>query len=188
MSDPRKPVFDAFRTLMGGSLTEVQVWTMNDTLNRLGAPSEAQAVRRAINRVGLQIIKDSEGLSLKAYLCPANVLTIGYGSTGAHVKPGMVITEAHADELLRSDLRRFEDCVAEAAPNSNANQFSAMVSLAFNIGEGAFLKSTVLREHLAGHHVAAADAFGMWTKGGGKTLPGLVKRRQKEAQLYRTVA
>jgi len=143
---------------------------------------------RSINKAGLAIIKASEGLRLKTYLCPANVLTIGYGSTGSHVKPGMVITEAQAEELLRSDLRRFEDAVAKAAPNATDNQFAAMVSLAFNIGIGAFTKpSTVLRKHKAGDHVGAAEGFKLWNKGGGRVLPGLVKRRAVEAQLYRTV-
>lgn len=141
---------------------------------------------RSINKAGLDIVKASEGLRLKAYICPAGVLTIGYGSTGPHVKPGMVITEAQAEELLRSDLRRFEDAVSVAAPTATDNQFAAMVSLAFNIGEGAFRKSTVLRKHKAGEHVAAAEAFKLWNKGGGKVLPGLVKRRAVEAQLYRT--
>lgn len=141
---------------------------------------------RAINKSGLDLVKASEGLRLKAYRCPANILTIGYGSTGSHVKEGMVITEAQAEELLRSDLRRFEDAVAEALPSATDNQFSAMVSLAFNIGIGAFLKSTVLRKAKVGEHVAAAEAFKMWNKGGGRVLPGLVKRRAAEAQLYRT--
>lgn len=144
--------------------------------------------RRAINKAGLELIKASEGLRLKAYRCPANILTIGYGSTGSHVREGMIITEAQAEELLRSDLRRFEDAVAEAVPGANDNQFSAMVSLAFNIGIDAFAKSTVARKAKAGEHLAAASAFALWNKGGGKVLPGLVKRRAAEAQLYRTSA
>jgi len=151
----------------------------------LGVVSGVPTARR-INAAGLKIIKDSEGLELKAYLCPAKVWTIGYGSTGPHVKPGMVITEARAEELLREDMARFEKAVAEAAPNATDNQFGAMVSLAFNIGIGAFLKSTVLRKHKAGDHHGAAEAFKLWNKGGGRVLPGLVTRRAKEAQLYRS--
>lgn len=141
--------------------------------------------RRAINREGLELIKSFEGCKLTSYRCSANVLTIGYGSTGPHVKPGMTITQAQADELLRSDLRRFEDYVAKAAPNATGNQFAAMVSLAFNIGEGALGRSTVLRKHLAGDHAGAAAAFGMWNKAGGRVLPGLTRRRNAEAALYR---
>lgn len=143
--------------------------------------------RRAINREGLELIKSFEGCKLTSYRCSANVLTIGYGSTGPHVKPGMTITQAQADELLRSDLRRFEDYVAKAAPNATDNQFAAMVSLAFNIGEGALGRSTVLRKHLAGDHAGAAAAFGMWNKAGGRVLPGLTRRRNAEAALYRKV-
>lgn len=141
--------------------------------------------RRAINKAGLELVKHFEGCKLTAYLCPAKVWTVGYGSTGAHVKPGMTITQAQADELLRSDLRRFEDYVAKAAPKATDNQFSAMVALAFNIGEAALGRSTVLRKHLAGDYEAAAKAFGMWVKAEGKTLPGLVRRREAEAALYR---
>ena len=141
--------------------------------------------RRAINKAGLDLVKEFEGCKLTAYLCPAKILTVGYGSTGPHVKPGMTITQAQADELLRSDLRRFEDYVAKVAPKATDNQFAAMVALAFNIGEAALGKSTVLRKHLAGDHKGAAEAFGMWVKAGGKTLPGLVRRRDAEAALYR---
>lgn len=143
---------------------------------------------RHINAAGLDLIKLFEGLALKAYLCPAKVLTIGYGSTGPHVRPGLVITEAEAERLLREDLARFERAVAKGAPAATDNQFAAMVALAFNIGAGGFLKSTVLRKHLAGDHVAAAAAFAMWNKGGDQVLPGLTRRRAAEAQLYRTVA
>jgi lysozyme len=133
-------------------------------------------------------VKDSEGLRLKAYLCPAGVWTVGYGSTGHHVKPGTTVTTAEAEGLLRADLRRFEGAVERAAARSTDNQFSAMVSLAFNIGIGAFEKSTVLRLHHKGDHKGAAAAFGMWTKatvrGRKVTLPGLVTRRAKEASLY----
>ena len=141
--------------------------------------------RRAINKEGLELIKSFEGLRLKAYRCSANVLTIGWGSTGPHVKEGMTITKDQAEELLRSDLRRFEDAVAAAAPKATDNQFSAMVSLAFNIGIGALQRSTVLRRHLAGDHAGAADAFLMWNKAAGRVLAGLTRRRESEAALYR---
>lgn len=142
--------------------------------------------RRTINRAGLDIVKQFEGLRLKAYICPAGKLTIGYGSTGPHVKPGMVITQNQADELLRSDLRRFEDKVAELAPTSTDNQFSAMVSFAFNVGNNAFEESTLLRQHRAGRYTLAAMQFDRWTHGGGRVLPGLVKRRAAERKLYET--
>lgn len=140
---------------------------------------------RTINFDGLKIIKDAEGLRLKAYICPAGVLTIGYGSTGAHVKPGMVISELEAEQLLMKDLERFEEGVAKSCPVATSNQFSALVSFAFNVGTEALRTSTLRRLHNEGKYGEAAEQFGKWVRGGGKVLPGLVKRRAAEAALYR---
>lgn len=181
----RKPIFDTVRRLLGRGFTGVEVDELDaaiDAATDLPAPAP---LRRSINREGLEIIKESEGLALKAYVCPAGVLTIGYGSTGNHVKPGMVITEAQAEELLRSDLRRFEDWVASHCTPATDNQFSALVSFAFNVGEGALKDSTLRRKHLEGDYAGAAEQFARWNKGGGRELPGLVKRRAREAALYR---
>lgn len=144
--------------------------------------------RRIINKAGLDLIKSFEGMKLAAYKCPAGIWTIGYGSTGPHVKPGMTITAAQAEDLLRQDLRRFEECVARVCPAATDNQFAAMVSLAFNIGCAAFEKSTVAKQHAAGNHKLAAAAFGLWIKAAGKTLAGLVRRRAAEAKLYGAAA
>jgi lysozyme len=184
----RSAIFAAVRSAARPGLFDDpgNVLALDNLLDALGVPRESE--QRRINKAGLDLIKSFEGLELKAYLCPAKVWTIGYGSTGPHVKPGMVITEAEAERLLREDLERFEACVAKAAPGASDNEFAAMVSLAFNIGEDGFRKSTVLRKHLAGDHLGAASAFAMWVKGGGRTLPGLVRRRAAEAQLYRSVS
>lgn len=181
----RKPIFDAVRRLLGRSFASAEVDELDAAIDAAAAEPAPAPVRRSINREGLQIIKDSEGLELKAYVCPAGVLTIGYGSTGNHVKPGMVITEAQAEELLRSDLRRFEDWVAAHCKPATDNQFSALVSFAFNVGEGALKDSTLRRKHLEGDYAGAAEQFARWNKGGGRELPGLVKRRAREAALYR---
>lgn len=136
-----------------------------------------------IGDAGRQIIQDSEGLRLEAYRCPAGRWTIGYGHTG-DVSEGDRITRHQAEAILEYDLQTFEAGVGKLAPKANQNQFSAMVSLAFNIGLGAFAKSGVLKAHLAGQHLNAAVEFGRWTRGGGKVLPGLVTRRAREAALY----
>lgn len=187
MTDLRKPVFDAIRAAKG-SIAPHEVPYIDDLLDRLGVPKASATGRRAVNKAGLDLVKQFEGLKLKAYTCPAGVLTIGYGSTGAHVKPGMVITEAQAEDLLRSDLRRFEDFVAANCTPATDNQFSALVSFAFNVGEGALKDSTLRRMHMEGNHAGAADQFKRWNKGGGRELPGLTRRRAAEAQLYRSVA
>ena len=144
-------------------------------------------MRRQINRAGWELIRHFEGLRLKAYPDPAtggDPWTIGFGSTGPHVKPGMRITAEQADELLQADLRRFEDYVAENCGKTTDNQFAALVSFCFNVGEGNLRTSTLRRLHLAGDYAGAQAQFSRWTRAAGKVLPGLVKRREAEAALY----
>lgn len=187
-----KPIFDIARDLDDDTdgLSAVEVQTINDGLAaaRAGADAIPQVMTyRQIGPRGLALIKEFEGLELKAYLCPAKVWTIGYGSTGPHVKPGMVITEAQADALLQQDLDRFEEAVSKAAPGCAQHQFDAMVSLSYNIGIGAFLKSTLLKLHKAGEYRRAAEAFSAWSYAKGKLLAGLQRRRVREAGLYRGI-
>lgn len=144
-----------------------------------------------LTEAGLDIIKASEGLRLQAYLCPANVLTIGYGHTSRagkpEVKSGMKITKEEAEAILLRDLVKYEDAVKRLVKVPlNDNQYSALVSLCYNIGEGNLAKSTVLARVNAKDFTGAAKAFAMWNRGGGKVLPGLTKRRQVEADLFLT--
>jgi len=144
------------------------------------------------NAAGIALIKGFEKLALTAYRCPAGVLTIGYGSTGPHVREGMVITEQRAEELFRDDLARFEREVSKRIGGTgNRNQFSAMVSLCFNIGPKNFAGSSVLRLHKEGDHAKAAECFLLWNKATGadgkkRELKGLTRRRAAEAALYLT--
>ncbi len=143
---------------------------------------------RHINEAGLELVKRFEGCKLTPYKCPAGVWTVGYGSTGPHVKPGHAITEPEAEQLLLHDLSRFEKGVASAASKATDNQFAAMVSLAFNIGLANFLRSSVLSNHNEGDRINAAGAFRLWNKARIKgvltSLPGLSRRRDAEAALY----
>lgn len=142
---------------------------------------------RRINKAGLQLIKDSEGLQLTAYKCPAGVWTIGYGHTGPDVRPGLTITPREATELLQADLLKFERAVSALVTITiNDNQFSALVSFAYNVGEGALARSTLLRHLNAGRIAMAAQEFLRWTKAGGVELPGLVRRRRAERDLFST--
>lgn len=132
-----------------------------------------------------------EACQLRAYLCPAKVWTIGWGNTfyenGSKVRRGDVITQARADALFAHKLAtEFEPAVIRAIGGAHTTpaQFGAMVSLAYNIGAGAFSRSTVARMHRMGNHEAAAKAFGSWVRGGGRVLPGLVRRRNVERLLY----
>ncbi|WP_152051840.1 lysozyme [Tautonia marina] len=133
---------------------------------------------------GIALIKDHEGLRLEAYLCPGNVWTIGYGSTKG-VKQGMKVTKKQAEEMLRRDIGRFERAVNKLVTMElSQEQFDALVSLAFNIGEGAFAKSKLLEVLNAGKYRDAAAQFPKWRKSAGKVLPGLVKRRAAEKALF----
>lgn len=179
-----KPIFDAVRTI-AGPLTQADVDLINKAL--IAAQHDDKLVKlgaREIGAKGLALIKQFEGRELTAYKCPADVWTIGYGSTGPHVKPGMTITEVEAEELLRDDLDRFEASVAKFAPNASQNEFDALVSLSFNIGTGAFEKSTLLRKFKEGDKAGAANAFLMWVNAGGRKLDGLVRRRKAERELF----
>jgi lysozyme len=144
-----------------------------------------------INNKGLQIAKDSEGLSLKAYVCPADVVTIGWGTTkypnGSAIQIGDQITVEMADEYLARDCKHAEEVVTKKVKvDLNENQFSALVSLVYNIGSGNFSKSTLLKSLNAGDYSEASEQFLVWRKGGGKVLKGLEIRRAKEKELFDT--
>ena len=144
-----------------------------------------------ISTAGIDLIKSFEGYlkprpdgSCEAYKCPAGVWTIGWGCTEG-VRPGMVWTKDQAEFALRRELAKFEAAVTRLVTVPiNQNQYDALVSFAYNCGEGALARSTILKRLNAGDVPGAAAAFGMWTKGGRRVLPGLVKRRQREADLF----
>lgn len=142
-----------------------------------------------INQASIDLIKEFEGLSLDAYRCPAGVLTIGYGHTSAagdpEVTAGMTIGEDRAEAILRRDLLKFEQAVDRAVKRPMTdNQRGAFVSLCYNIGAGAFSKSTAVKRFNAGDAVGAAEALTWWNKAGGKVLRGLVRRREAERALF----
>lgn len=186
MVDPRATIFAAVREQVPGVWNDPgNILAMDNILDTLGVP-RADFMRRRINAAGLALIKEFEGLRLTAYRDPVGVLTIGYGSTGPHVRPGMTITEAEADALLQRDLERFEKVVAELDPKATDNQFAALVSFAFNLGADALRRSTLLRKHIQGDYAGAKAEFARWKYAGGKVLNGLIRRRAAEAELYGT--
>lgn len=140
------------------------------------------------------MIMQWEGCRLKAYHCPAGVLTIGYGHTGPDVTEGMTITAAQAVALFNADIDRFAESVrqllGETVTRLRPQQFDALVSLAYNIGPGNFRRSSVMAKVKADpddptirdafmRHVKARDRHGNLI-----TLPGLVRRRAGEADHY----
>jgi lysozyme len=139
---------------------------------------------------GVALIKAHEGKRLSSYRCPGGVWTVGYGHTTAAghptVVPGMRITEREAEEILRRDLSRFEDRVNKLVKVPlTQGQFDALVSFDFNTG--ALHSSSLLKKLNAGEHSRVPAQLMRWTKGGGKELPGLVRRRRDEAELWRSL-
>lgn len=143
-----------------------------------------------VNSKGIQLIKSFEGCLLNAYLCPAKVWTIGYGSTqyldGKPVKPGDKITQQQAEELLIDTVNIFAEGVEKLIKvELNDNQFSALVSFAFNLGIGNLQKSALLKKvnENPNNHMIRTE-FAKWNRAGGKVLNGLTRRRNAESQLY----
>lgn len=141
-----------------------------------------------VSRTGLGLIKQFEGCRLSAYLCPANVPTIGWGFTtwnGKKVQLGQKITQAEADAALLNEYDGYEGQIRELVKVPvSANQLGALVSFAFNLGVGALRSSTLLKMLNAGNYAGAAGQFARWNKAGGKVLKGLVTRRAAEASLF----
>lgn len=135
------------------------------------------------NAAGLQIIKNSEGCRLKSYRCPAGLWTIGWGHTGPDVFEGMTIPQQYADDLLVRDVARFEIAIRQTVTAPlNENQFSALVSFAYNCkGWGA---STLVRKLNQSDYAGAAAEFPRWVHAGSTALPGLVIRREAERKLF----
>ena len=139
---------------------------------------------------GLALVKEFEGLRLKAYKCPAAVWTIGYGHTSAAGAPlvsaDMVISKENAEEILKRDMVQYEDGVRGLVKvGLTQGQFDALVDFAYNAGVGALAKSTLLKKVNAEKFDEVPAEFMKWTKGGGKELPGLVRRRRAEVKLWR---
>ncbi|CAG7819519.1 unnamed protein product [Allacma fusca] len=149
------------------------------------------------NQAGVNLIKEFEGWYPNFYTDPVGIRTIGYGHAchvwdcslplnGRYTPP---LTQAQGQELLKSDLSaagRYEACVRSYATLStlNANQYSALVSFAFNLGCGSLQTSTLLRLLNAGNVLGASAEFGKWINAGGQVLPGLVRRREAERVLF----
>lgn len=141
-----------------------------------------------LNQRGIDLIKSFEGCRLKAYPDPATggePWTIGWGHAGPEVHQGLVWTQQQADECLANDLAKFSSQIKPLIHfNLTDNQFSALISLAYNIGIGNFQHSTLLKLINVGVIAKAKDEFEKWDKAGGKEMPGLLRRRLAERTLF----
>lgn len=147
---------------------------------------------------GLRLIKAFEscerpigGGRYRAYICPAGKLTIGWGHTNDHGRKfdaRSVWTQAECDAALREDMAHFEAVVRRLVRVALTQpQFDALVSFTFNCGEANLAKSTLLKKVNAGDFAGAAREFPRWNRGGGRVLPGLVRRRESEALLFQNI-
>lgn len=145
-----------------------------------------------INDLGLELIKSFEGTRLAPYKDAVGIPTIGVGATfyqdGRKVTmTDPPLTEGQVNDLLKFHLQNFELSVSKMVKvQLNSNQFSALVSFAFNCGSANLSSSTLLKKLNASNFTGAADEFLKWTKAKGKELAGLVRRRKAERELFLT--
>ena len=137
------------------------------------------------NLIALYImIKTFEGCRLVPYLCPAGVWTCGWGSTGADVMPGVKWSQEYADQRMKSDALFFAKGTLKLCPSLRGNQLCAVADFAYNLGLGRLKASTLRKRVNADDADGVVAEFGKWTKGGGKVLPGLVRRCAARVALY----
>jgi len=166
-----------------------------------------------LSKAGADLMHRFEGCRNKPYLCPAHIWTIGYGHVlyQEQIRLPMVRVEGKETPMIRKemplrqednrvwskeeieklfaiDVASFERGVLRLVPGVAGRQgsFDALVSISFNFGLGNLQRSTIRMKANRGDWEGAADAFRAWTKGGGKVLPGLVKRREAEIALFLT--
>ncbi len=140
---------------------------------------------REIPEAAITLIKHFEGCRLKAYRDIGGVLTIGYGHTGQEVKAGMEITQDEADMLLEHDMGHFARAVLMLTKQVlTDNQFAALISFTFNLGTGAYQRSTLRQMINRGDMCCVSDQFVRWNKVAGVVSNGLTRRRKAEAKLF----
>jgi lysozyme len=142
-----------------------------------------------LNDTGFALICEFEGCRTEAYQDVVGVWTIGYGHTSAaglpSVAPGLTVTRAEATGILMRDLETFSAGVKSAITTQlNDNQFSALMSFAFNVGLGNFRSSSVLKSVNACRFDQVPADLALWVKAGGKVLPGLIRRRAAEGHCF----
>lgn len=179
----RKYFFDAARELLGGKLTQPQVDKLNNVIDGY------QTKGMVTSRTGIDLISSFEDTRLKSYDDGVGIWTIGIGTTiypnGVKVKKGDTCSLDQAKSYFSHDLKRFENAVNSSLKMIvNQNQFDALVSLAYNIGEDAFKKSTLVEMLNNNNFTGASDQFLRWNKAKGKVLNGLTRRREAERALF----
>lgn len=133
----------------------------------------------------LLLIRRFEGLRLRAYYCPAGVLTCGYGSTGPDIKADTIWTEEEAEARMQLDAARFEASTRKLCPALQGDALAAVADFAYNLGATRLKGSTLRRKINAGDMAGARAELAKWVRGGWRVLPGLMARRAAEAALIK---
>jgi lysozyme len=192
----RKPIFDTVRRLLGRGFETSEVQSLDAAIDRALGQDEAasKSGERTISPAGIALIQRFEGCAkrradgcFEAYPDPgtgADPWTIGWGTTGRDIVPGLVWTQAQCNKRFSHELQRYvrEVALAIGAAPTTQGQFDAMVSFHYNTG--AIRKATLTKLHKAGDHAGAAAEFGKWVNAAGKRMAGLVRRRAEEARRY----
>ena len=193
----RKRIFDVVRRLLGRGFRQSEVAMLDAALDAMenDAPTTEPLDTRQTSAAGIALIKRFEGCArlrpdgmVEAYPDPGTggaPWTIGWGATGPEIGPHTIWSREQCDSRLLRDIARHAgevDRALDDAPTSQS-QFDALVSFHFNTG--AITRATLTRKHRAGDHGGAAAEFARWKRAGGRVLPGLVRRREAEAALYR---
>ena len=136
---------------------------------------------------GIEQIKSFEGFRAMPYQDIVGKWTVGYGHlmvAGDGCVEGSPITMGQATELLRKDLHTAEEAVNACGVELEQNEFDALVSFVYNLGVGAFQRSTLLKLLKSGNKLAASGEFPKWSMAGGKEVPGILKRRHAEQDCF----
>jgi lysozyme len=193
-----KTFFDFLHRIIGSKSFSYQdrsankdsnIATAVDVGDAIGIAVDSDDYERSISQAGINLTTSFEDLKLDAYDDGTGTWTIGFGTTVypdcIRVQQGDHCTVEQAKSFFQHDLRRFQKAVNKAVlVTLSQNQFDALVSLSYNIGQNAFKNSTLLKYLNAGDYRAAADQFLVWNKGGGQILKGLVRRREVERTLF----
>lgn len=139
------------------------------------------------SQLGIELIKQSEGFKPESYICPAGVVTIGYGTTKG-VKPGMKVTEAEATALMMRDVSEIETNLNRLNLRLRQHQFDALVDFCYNLGFGRFLSSNLLKMvSVNPDSPNIPTEFRKWRIANGRPMAGLISRREAEIRLYYTM-
>jgi Phage-related lysozyme (muraminidase) len=138
-----------------------------------------------ISKQGLDFIKEFESFSSIPYVCAGGKLTIGYGHVVLKNENYITITEERGLILLEKDVEVREGYINSLVKvKLSQNQYDALLSFIFNVGNEAFKNSTLLRKLNAGDYIGSADEFTRWNKAGGEVVLGLVRRRNSEKMMF----